>query len=53
MTWVTCPSGSTPDAGHVLLQWSRKRWIYALSLHGDTPMNRLLRAIARSIVAFE
>lgn len=47
MEWVTCPSGSTLDSDHVLLQWSRRHWRYALSLHSDTPTNRgLLRAIA-------
>jgi hypothetical protein len=48
--WVTCPSGSTLDGGHVLLQWSRHGWLYAISLHADTSLNRnLLRRIATTI----
>ena len=45
--WVVCPPGSTLDAGHVLLRWSRREWLYAVSLHADTAVNRsLLRRIA-------
>jgi hypothetical protein len=45
--WVVCPPGSTLDAGHVLLRWSRHGWLYAVSLHSDTAANRnLLRRIA-------
>jgi hypothetical protein len=48
--WVTCPPGSTLDAAHVLLQWSHAGWLYAISLHADTTVNRdLLRRIASSI----
>jgi len=47
MTWTTCPSGSELDSGHVLLEWSTGRWLYALSLHSNTPTNRrLLRIMA-------
>jgi hypothetical protein len=51
-TWTTCPSGSGLDSGHVLLEWSRDNWRYALSpLHSNTPTNRqLLRIICRPAV---
>lgn len=50
MVWSTCPSGSELDAGHVLLEWSRNRWRYALSLHSNTPTNReLLRVMAEHL----
>ena len=42
MTFVTCPPGSSLDSGHVLLRWSREGWLRALSLHGNTRLNRLL-----------
>jgi hypothetical protein len=51
MAWIVCPEGSTLDYGHIVLQWSRGRWVYGLSLHSDTSTNRtILRAIARSLV---
>lgn len=51
MVWTTCPSGSELDAGHVLLEWSRNRWRYALSLHSNTPTNRqLLRVMAENLI---
>ena len=50
VAWVTCPPGSTLDGGHVLLQWSRQGWLYAVSLHADTSVNRhLLRRIATTM----
>jgi hypothetical protein len=50
MVWITCPEGSTLDSGHIVLQWSRGRWTYALSLHTDTPPNRsILRTVARTV----
>ena len=45
--WVVCPPGSTLDGGHILLRWSQNGWLYAVSLHTDTAVNRnLLRRIA-------
>ena len=41
-TWIFCPPGSEFDSGHLLVEWSRRRWIYALSLHRNTPTNRRL-----------
>lgn len=51
MTWSTCPSGSELDSGHVLLEWSKDGWEYALSLHSNTPTNRqLLRVMAEHVI---
>lgn len=47
---ISCPAGSELDSGHVLVEWSDQGWIYALSLHGNTPTNRrLLRVMAEHI----
>ena len=52
--WVVCPSGSSLDAGHVLLRWPRDGWLYAVSLHTDTAVNRnLLRRIAASMAVVQ
>ena len=52
MAWIVCPPGSSLDGGHVLLVWSQGGWKYALSLHSDTPTNRmLLSRIARHLLA--
>lgn len=49
-TWIFCPPGSELDSGHVLVEWSSNHWIYALSLHSNTAMNRqLLRIMAEHV----
>lgn len=51
LSWIYCPPGSELDSGHVLVEWARGRWIYALSLHSNTPVNRrLLQAMAGRVV---
>jgi hypothetical protein len=50
-TWIFCPPGSELDSGHVLVEWSRRGWIYALSLHSNTSTNRrLLQIMAEHVI---
>jgi len=39
--WQVCPSTSGGRAGHLMLVWERDGIEYSMSLHGDTPDNRL------------
>jgi hypothetical protein len=39
-TFATCPRGDAPDSGHVLLTWTRGRVDYAVSVHGNSRLNR-------------
>jgi hypothetical protein len=43
-TWIVCPKQGGPlqDRGHVLLRWGENGVVNAVSLHGDTGLNRLL-----------
>ena len=50
-TWVVCPAASELDGGHVLVEWSKDGWTYALSLHTNTATNRsLLRIMADHVI---
>jgi len=40
--WITCPTGSGLDSGHIILQWLSHGVFYAVSLHGQTDLNRRL-----------
>jgi hypothetical protein len=46
--WVNCPSGSENDSGHVLLEWRTGSYLYGVSAHGHTHLNR---ALARYVSA--
>jgi hypothetical protein len=47
---VRCPVGPPPHSGHLLLRWTRQGFNYAVSLHGDSPVNRdLLILIAERV----
>ena len=50
-TWISCPAGSELDSGHVLVEWSDQGWIYAFSLHGNTPTNRQLLGVMAEHIA--
>lgn len=41
-TWFVCPSGSSLDSGHLLLQWVTSRIAYGVSAHGHSVTNRRL-----------
>jgi hypothetical protein len=54
--WIACPAGQDPpqDSGHIVLQWSEKGIVYAVSVHTDTAENRRLAVfIAEHLVIIE
>jgi hypothetical protein len=49
--WVDCPGGSSMNSGHVMLVWVEEGVRYAVSLHGDTELNReIARAVAERLI---
>jgi hypothetical protein len=51
--WVDCPAnGSGMNSGHVMLVWVEEGVRYAVSLHGDTELNRRIAlAVAERLIA--
>jgi hypothetical protein len=48
--WQLCPNGSGGNAGHLMLVWENGGIEYSISLHGDSPDNRLaLQLIALNL----
>jgi hypothetical protein len=43
--WLACPPGSELNSGHVLLEWRRGGAVFAVSVHGVTPLNRRLAVV--------
>jgi hypothetical protein len=43
--WLACPPGSELNSGHVLLEWRLRNFIYAVSIHGVTSLNRRLAVV--------
>jgi hypothetical protein len=44
-TWILCPSGSSLDSGHTILQWATKDIVNGVSIHGYSPVNRKLALV--------
>ena len=43
--WLVCPPGSELNSGHVLLEWRLHDVVYAVSVHGVSPLNRRLALV--------
>ena len=51
--WITCPEGSEMNSGHVVLAWVQGGIDYAVTIHGDFPLTRMIAAAVAGAVRIE
>ena len=51
--WITCPDGSEMNSGHVVLAWVQGGIDYAVTIHGDFPLTRMIAAAVAGAVRIE